>query len=94
MLKLEEWPDCLYANRAPAVAGDADREDKASKGCEVHPGSWKVVQLLNEGEVEVRDALSVEIRRCGAKAVMLDGRERWLELETNGRPPIVLLTPS
>jgi hypothetical protein len=94
MLKFEEWPDCLYANRAPAVAGDTDREDMASKDCEVHPGSWKVVQLLRVGEVEVSDALSVEIRMCGAKAVMLDGRERWFEVETNGRPPIVLLTPS
>jgi hypothetical protein len=76
MLKLEEWPDCLYADRAPAVAGEADLDDMASKGCEVHPGSWKVVQLLNVGDVEVRDALSVEMRGCGAKAVMLDGRER------------------
>jgi hypothetical protein len=94
MLKLEEWPDCLYADRTAAVEGEADFDDMASKGCEVHPGSWKVVQLLSVGDVEVEDALSVEIRRCGAKAVMLDGRERWFEVVTNGRPPIVLVTPS
>ena len=35
MLKLEDWPDCRYADRAPAVHGDADLEDMASAGCEV-----------------------------------------------------------
>lgn len=65
-----------------------------STGCEVHPGSWKVVQLLKVGELEVKEARSVDMRRCGAKAVRLDGRERWVLLETNGRPPIVLLAPS
>ena len=39
MLKLDDWPDCRYAEREPAVNGDADREDMASMGCEVHPGS-------------------------------------------------------
>lgn len=94
MLKLEDWPDCRYADRAATVPGDADRDDMSSKGCEVHPGSWKVVQLLRVGEVEVKDALSVDMRRCGAKAVILDGRERQGWLETNGRPPIVFVTSS
>lgn len=74
--------------------GDADREDMASAGCEVNPGSWKLVQLLKVGELEVKEALKVDMRRLGAKAVRLDGRERWVLLETNGRPPIVLLLPS
>jgi hypothetical protein len=73
MLKLEDGPDCRYANRAPAVHGDVDRDDIASKGCEVHPGSWKVVQLLSVGEVEVKEARNVDMRRCGAKAVILEG---------------------
>jgi hypothetical protein len=94
MLKLEDWPDCRYADRAPAVHGDAEREDMASTGCEVLTGSWKVVQLLKVGELDVREALRVDMRRFGAKAVRLDGRERWVLLETNGRPPIVLLDPS
>ena len=92
MLKLEDWPDCRYADRAAVVPGDADREDIASTGCEV--GSWNVVQLLKVGELEVKEARNVDMRRCGAKAVRLDGRERWALLETNGRPPMVLLTPS
>ena len=76
MLKLEDWPDCRYADRAAAVDGDADREDMASWGCEVNPGSWKVVQLLKVGELEVKEALRVDMRRLGAKAVRLDGREK------------------
>jgi len=94
MLKLDDWPDCRYADRAPAVPGDADLEDMASAGCEVKPGSWKVVQLLKLGELEVNEARRVDIRRCGAKAVRLDGRERWVLLDTKGRPPIVLPVPS
>ena len=94
MLKLEDWPDCRYADRAPAVHGDADLDDMASAGCELHPGSWNVVQLLRVGEVEVKEARNVDMRRCGASAVMLDGRERCVWLDTNGRPAIVLVIPS
>jgi hypothetical protein len=91
MLYLEDWPEWWDADRLPSIPGDAGGESVVSNdrenGCEDTPWSWKVVQVhvLRVGELEVNDARSVDIRRCGAKAVAF---ERWRD--TIGKPAIVL----
>ena len=43
--------------------------------------------MLKVGELEVKDARSVDMRRCGAKAVAFD-RRHWRD--TIGKPAMVL----
>ena len=76
MLRFDDWPDWRDTGRVPDVPGDANAESMESDGWEGSAGSWKVVQLFKTGDVEVKDALKVEIRKCGAKTVALGGRDK------------------
>ena len=96
MLYLEDCPEWWEAGRLPSVPGDAGAESVVSKAREYGPWSWKVVpwswnvvhvQVLRVGELEVKDARSVDMRRCGAKAVAFD-RRCWCD--TIGKPAMVL----
>ena len=83
MLYLEDWPD--PDRLPPNVPGDTGAERVLSN--EESPWSCVQVQVLRVGELEVNDARSVDMRRCGAKAVASD-RRRWCD--TIGKPAMVL----
>lgn len=50
--------------------------------------------MFKIGDVEVKDARRVEMRRCGAKTEALGGRDRRDWFDTKGKPPIGFSQPA